>query len=131
MFFNRKKKNIVQQIDSAFLEMRNECKASVWDNIQTNAKKLLEKPGTDLVSYFDKYPYTPRIWAFTFSSNLSGDILESGTVCIYRGLLSPTGEEYLKVFTYTTMQLAKEGIVSEETAKENIEAVKKTILSVG
>lgn len=111
--------------------MKNECSSSVWDNIASTANNLVKKQGDKAVSFFENYPYTPRIWAITFVSNFSGDILESGKVCVYRGMLSLEGEEYLKVFEYSTLKLAKEGIVPEYKAKENIQAVKDNINLVG
>ena len=131
MFFQSKKKDLFKQIDASFIEMKNECSSSVWEKIASTANNLVKKQGDKAVSFFENYPYTPRIWAITFASNFSGDILESGKVCAYRGVLSFEGEEYLKVFEYSTLKLAKEGIVPEYKAKENIQAVKDNISLVG
>ncbi len=130
MLFHSRQKDLFKQLEATFIEMKNDCSSSVWDDIQTKAMSMV-KARPDAVTFFQKYPYSPRVWAITFSSNFSGDVLESGKVCVYRGLLSPIGEEYLKVFEYSTLKLAKEGIVSEIKAKANIQAVKDNIQFVG
>ena len=132
MFFDNKYKKTMKQIDATFFELDKECNNAIWEELHDLAHNLLKKSTTsEINSFFDRYPYTPRIWAITFCSNTSGDILESGREHAYRGLLSMRGELFLKVFEHSTMKLAKEGIVSESKAKANIEAVKKTINDVG
>ena len=133
MFQNKKLKDIYKQIDASFIEMKNDCPAmqQVWDRVQTIAYNMLKKQESKVVSFFDNYPHTPRVWAITFTSNFCGYVLESGIVHVYRGLLNTEGENYLKVFEYSSLKLAKEGIVSEATVRTNIKALKENILYVG
>lgn len=130
MLFNSKRKELFKQIDAAFIELKNDCPSVVWDEMAAKANSMI-KARSDAVTFFEKYPYSPRVWVITFSSNYSGNVVESGAECVYRGVLSMKGEEYLKVFEYTTLKLAKEGIISEAEANKNIRIVKENLQTVG
>ena len=130
MFFKSKQKELFKQIDAAFIELKNDCSSYVWDEMAAKVNSMV-KARPDAVSFFENYPYSPRVWVITFCSNYSGDVLESGKEHVYRGVLGMRGEEFLKVFEYTTLKLAKEGIVPEIKARNNIKAVKDTIKIVG
>lgn len=64
-------------------------------------------------------------------SNASGDYAESGEFHMYRGVLSPKGEKYLKLFLFCIRRLHEIGEIEEEYRNQQIEQIYKNISSVG
>lgn len=64
-------------------------------------------------------------------ANVSGDMLETGEYCIYRGILSPSGEQLMALFQRALDELVRIGAISEEKKLEDIGGLRSTIRSVG
>ena len=74
-----------------------------------------------------------RVWIFTAVANTAGDFLESGNYHIYRGVLNPMGpgNDLLRLFDAAVDELVKIGVLKPEKAKEEKEAIRENIKSVG
>ena len=64
-------------------------------------------------------------------ANVSGDMLETGEHCIYRGVLSPRGEQLMALFERALDELVRIGAISEEKKHEDVGGLRSTIRSVG
>ncbi len=73
----------------------------------------------------------PKIFALSLVANTCGDFCESGEFHIYRGMLNPTGEDFLEMFKDAVKQLILLGGTDEEWYEQNLTALLKNISSVG
>ena len=64
-------------------------------------------------------------------ANVSGDMLETGEYCIYRGILSPAGEQLMTLFQCALDELVRIGAISEEKKLEDVGGLRSTIRSIG
>ncbi len=64
-------------------------------------------------------------------ANASGDILETGTLCLYRGVLSPVGEEMMELFRIALHELVRMEVATQKDIDQQISAVRTTIRTVG
>jgi hypothetical protein len=64
-------------------------------------------------------------------ANVSGDMLETGEYCMYRGTLSPSGEQLMVLFGSALDELVRMGAISEEKKREDVGGLRSTIRSVG
>lgn len=64
-------------------------------------------------------------------ANVSGDMLETGEHCMYRGTLSPSGEQLMVLFGNALDELARMGAISEEKKREDVAGLRATIRTVG
>lgn len=74
---------------------------------------------------------SPEQVAATSVANAAGDLVESGELCIYRGLLSPAGEEMLKLYSDCLGFLLSSGFIDEATRAKEMTAIRRNIASVG
>ncbi len=74
---------------------------------------------------------SPEQVAATTVANVAGDIVESGELCIYRGLLSPAGQEMLKVYSDCLGFLLSSGFIDVATRDKEMSAIRRNIESVG
>lgn len=64
-------------------------------------------------------------------ANVSGDMLEMGEYCMYRGTLSPSGEQLMVLFGSALDELVRMGAISEEKKREDVGGLRSMIRSVG
>ena len=103
----------------AFSEARNAAEKEIKANRQSfiNAVAVQKTP--------------PAQIAAVAIANTSGDMLETGQLCMYRGLLSLAGEEMMKVFHDALEQLVRMGAMTQEQMDEQLANVRKSIRTVG
>ena len=75
--------------------------------------------------------HSPEVIAISELANISGDFVESGQLCIYRGLLSPAGEDMLALHRASYKRLVDCGACTAEHAASEIAALLKNLKSVG
>ena len=73
----------------------------------------------------------PEQVAATSVANVSGDIVESGRLHLYRGVLSPAGEAMLKLYKDATAYLVSEGVLDEAQRTEEVSFILRNIKNVG
>ena len=69
--------------------------------------------------------------AATTISNGAGDVVESGRLSLYRGVLSPAGEDMFKLYKNCMNVLVDTGFISPEKRTEEFAAVSRNIKTVG
>jgi hypothetical protein len=74
---------------------------------------------------------SPEIVAATSVSNAAGDMVESGSMCIYRGLLSPAGEEMFQLYKDSMDALVDLGFIESFKRDEELAAIQRNIQTVG
>lgn len=73
----------------------------------------------------------PNQWVFVTLINISGDMLESGTYHIYRGVLSPEGEELLKIYESAIDTYCTQGYLNLDSAEEQKDILKNNLKNMG
>lgn len=96
-------------------------KPKIDKSVRQNPKKLKE--------IIKKIP--PREWVYSIIANISGDLLESGTYHIYRGLLMEEGEDLLKIFDEATEELVRIGSIEKGWAENQRRQLRENIKTVG
>lgn len=78
-----------------------------------------------------KQGVSPQAQVYNAITNLAGDLVESGNYHVYRGVLSPVGEDLLRLFDTATDGLAHIGAIDADHAKKQKAGIRKNIKSVG
>lgn len=73
----------------------------------------------------------PESIAANSVGNVSGDFVESGQLHVYRGVLSPAGENMLDLYIRTTKFAVDQGDLEEEIYEANLKTIKSNIKSIG
>lgn len=102
-----------------------------FDDVRSLAEKIILKNKHDIIRTMKEQNISPRRTACSWINNVSGDFLESGQYHVYRGVLSPVGNAYLKIFDRSTGLLSQVGDMSEEEAKEHKQNIRNRIQEVG
>ncbi|MEK7950440.1 hypothetical protein [Luteolibacter soli] len=74
---------------------------------------------------------TPRQVALQFAGNTAGDALESGKWHLYRGVLSPAGNELMRLYDACWRANVADGFATEEKRQEEMAMMHRLILQVG
>lgn len=110
----------VHKVDLACLDI---VKPRVIQNIRSN-EAAFAKAITDL-------RISPEQIIAAEVANVSGDMLETGEHCIYRGVLSPTGQQLFALFQRALEEMVRMGAISEDKKLEDIGGLSSTIKTVG
>lgn len=120
-------KSIIESLD--LLEQRIGSSAFTLARSQVEAHmKQDPKPYCDAISVEKTRP--AQVAAASIA-NFSGDILESGSLCIYRGVLGLEGEAMMQVFQSSLGELVSLGAATKQQAAEQLSAVRASIKTVG
>lgn len=74
---------------------------------------------------------SPEVFAAICFANVSGDFIESGELHLYRGILSPAGEEMLKLYTACLDFLVASGNIDAAKRETELAFIRRNISSVG
>lgn len=74
---------------------------------------------------------TPAQVVATEIANIAGDMLETGQHCIYRGVLSDSGKQLLRVYSDALDDLVLMGAITDETRKTELAGLHRSIRRVG
>lgn len=73
----------------------------------------------------------PEVIAVAEVTNISGDFVESGDLCIYRGVLSPIGQDMLNLHKAAYQRMVELGATTQGNASLEIEALINNLRMVG
>lgn len=73
----------------------------------------------------------PKQWVYVTLLNTSGDLLETGSYHIYRGILSPEGNELLKIYESAIDMYCTLGYLDLNSAEEQKETLKNNLKKIG
>ena len=116
---------VLDELDFEFSEFLH------FNDVRSLAEKIILKNQHDIIRIMREQNISPRRTACSWINNVSGDILESGQYHVYRGVLSPVGDAYLKIFDRSTELLSQVGDMSEEQAREHKQGMRNRIQKVG
>ena len=91
---------------------------------------ILQNPNK-FTSAINNKGISPRQYVYGMIANCSGDFLESGRYHLYRGILTPTGENLLDIFNLALDELLQIGAISLDEAKKQREGIQASIKNVG
>ena len=74
---------------------------------------------------------SPEQVAATTISNGAGDAVESGRMSLYRGVLSPAGEEMFQLYKNCMNFLVESGFITTAKRDEEFAAISRNIRTVG
>ena len=111
------------------IESRNTC--SAFRRVRSVFEKNLQMSPDAFIEASSSAHHSPRQVAMTEVANISGDFLESGQLCAYRGLLSPEGEEMIDIFMYALNELVELGSITSIERDSQISAVRQSVQNVG
>ena len=118
-------------IHSALDTLEHEWALSSFSLVRGHVDRLNQTQRASLISAVQSGEYTPRQIAVAQVANCSGDLLESGTLHIYRGILGPTGEGVMAVFRRSLAEMVTMGHATEADAAEQVSCVLTSIRMVG
>ena len=108
-----------------------ESPSPLWQNIfEVITEPLRNNPDVALQAFYEKQIDT-TVWTRNNAFYYVGCCLESGQYHLYRGLLSDTGKEYLRLYEYLLQMIVESGDVTKEWADKDREILKKNIASAG
>ncbi len=115
-------------LDLATKAFDNEANKMVCD-VVSHYIKHKSKDVIKLVN--DSNGKTAKEWVWGQIGNISGDLLESGAHHFYRGVLTPTGNDLLKIFDHSFDQLVAMNALDIAFANQQRAALLKTIKRMG
>lgn len=118
-------------IHSALDTLDHEWALSSFSLVRGQVDRLIETHKATFITSIQSGQCTPRQIAVAQIANCSGDLLESGTLHIYRGILSPTGEGVMAVFRRSLAEMVTMGHATEADAAEQVSCVLSSIRMVG
>ena len=118
-------------IHSALDALEQEWALPSFSMVHNHVDRLIDIHKATLIPSVQSGDCTPRQIAVTQVANCSGDILESGTLHIYRGILSPAGEGVMAVFRRSLAEMVTMGHATEADAAEQVSCVLSSIRRVG
>jgi len=115
-------------LDEATYTFDNEAFQLVRNYVE---KILLAKPEEFVSVVQNGMP--PRQWIYTTIANIAGDLLESGSYHIYRGVLNPLGlgPDLLKLFDAAIDELTKLEALDTKRAEIEKEAIRENMKGAG
>ncbi len=84
-----------------------------------------------IVTIMKRENISPRRIAYSWLNNVAGDLLESGDYHVHRGVLTPIGEEYLRIFDKTTDYLIAEKAFDSKYAQQHKQNIRERVKLVG
>ena len=118
-------------IHSALDTLEHEWTLSSFSLVRGHVDRLIDTHKATLITSVQSGSCTPRQIAVAQVANCSGDLLESGTLHIYRGILSPAGEGVMAVFRRSLAEMVTMGHATEADAAEQVSCVLSSIRTVG
>jgi hypothetical protein len=94
-------------------------------------KNLLLNPNVMVRQIQQSGGRTPREWVYSQIGNIAGDMLETGTHHVYRGILNETGNDLLKMFDATYDELVQMKAADLEYATKQKQTLRSSIREVG
>lgn len=99
--------------------------------VRAQVDRLIDTYRATLIASVQSGECTSRQIAIAQVTNCGGDLLESGTLHIYRGVLSPAGEGVMAVFRRSLAEMVSKGHATKAEAAEQISCVLSSIRTVG
>lgn len=118
-------------IHSALDALDHEWTLASFSLVRAQVDRLIDIHRATLIASVQSGECTPRQIAVAQVANCSGDLLESGTLHIYRGVLSPAGEGVMAVFRRSLAEMVSMGHSTEAEAADQISCVLSSIRTVG
>jgi hypothetical protein len=118
-------------IDSALNALDHEWGLSSFSLVRGHVDRLIDTHKATFIGSVQSGDCTPRQIAAAQIANCSGDLLESGTLHIYRGILSPAGEGVMSVFRRSLAEMVAMGHTTEAEAAEQVSCILSSIRMVG
>lgn len=121
------KEILLLELDKAEKELHNDSFAL----IKVHFEKAINKEADKLLNWILDNSSTPLAWIYSKTSNVSGDMVESGKYNIYRNTLNGTGQDLLKLFDDSTDKLCELGEIEKDYAKRQKENIREYIKGIG
>jgi hypothetical protein len=123
--------NPLKLIHLAIDDLDHEWALVSFSLVRAQVDRLVDTHRATLIASVQSGECTPRQIAVAQVANCSGDLLESGTLNIYRGVLSPAGEGVMAVFRRSLAEMVAMGHATEAEAADQISCVLSSIRTVG
>lgn len=121
------KETLLLELDKAEKELHNDS----FVLIKVYFEKAINKEADKLLNWIQDNNSTPLAWIYSKTSNVSGDMVESGKYHIYRNALNGTGQDLLKLFDDSTDKLCELGEIEKDYAKRQKENIREYIKGIG
>ncbi|MDP1587813.1 MAG: hypothetical protein Q8M07_08735 [Prosthecobacter sp.] len=118
-------------IYSALDALEREWALPSFTLVRSHVERLIEGNKVTLINSVQSGSCTPKQIVVAEIANCSGDLLESGSLHIYRGVLSPSGESVMAVFRRALGEMVATGHATEADIAEQISCVLSNIRTVG
>ena len=120
----------VRTVLSVLDELSLEFNSDAFQTIRRQIEDAMLRDSKKVVNQV-KEGASPKELVYYAIANFAGDYIESGEYHVYRGILNPTGEDFLRIFDRAVDKLVKIGSVNIEDGKEQKAGIRKNIRSVG
>lgn len=121
------KEVLISALDIAEKELNNDS----FNLIRVYFEKAIKKEADKLLNWIQDSNSTPLSWIYSKTSNVSGDMVESGKYHMYRNALNETGQKLLKLFDDSTDKLCELGDIEKDYAKSQKENIREYIKGIG
>lgn len=99
--------------------------------IEKYIKRLINDNKKDINNDLESNDFKPEQFIYSEICNISAALAASGHYHIYRGMLSPVGEELFKVYKFGINKLIGLGFITKELASTKVHILLENINEVG
>jgi hypothetical protein len=121
------KEVLLSALDGAENVLNNDSFSLVRIHFENEIKKDADK----ILNWIEEYNSSPLSWIYSKTSNISGDMVESGKYHIYRNALNETGQKLLKLFDDSTDKLYEQGDIKKDYANSQKKNIREYIKGIG
>jgi hypothetical protein len=121
----------IKLIHEALDQLEHDWALSMFSLVRGHVDRLIDTHKATIITSIQSGECTPMQVAVAQVANVSGDLLESGTLHVYRGILSPAGEAVMAIFRRSLEEMVAKGNATESEAAEQISSVLSSIRMAG
>ncbi len=125
------KPNSKEVLLSALKEAEGILNNDSFSLIKIHFEKAIQKDSDKIFNWIKEYNSSPLSWIYSKTSNISGDMVESGEYHIYQNALNDTGQKLLKLFDDSTDKLCEQGDIKKDYADSQKKNIREYIKGIG
>jgi len=134
-YFRRKNKKLKPTSKEVLLLALDEAEKELINDsfslIRIHFEKAIKKDADKILNWIQEYNSNPLSWIYSKTSNISGNMVESGEYHIYRGALNENGQQLQRLFDDSTDKLYELGEIEKDYANNQKGNIREYIKGIG
>ena len=121
----------LSRMSAELSRLERKCDSSLWKKVSNEVMRQTQKDFGKVCEMITARGASPEEYIRGMVYNLCSDRAESGQYHIYRGVLNPEGEEYLKLTRFALKECVAAGDCKQEWADEQLRIIMNNIQRAG